>query len=163
SLLPGSARACGGLPGRWLAGALGGSAGAGQHHAAAADLRGGQRDRAARCAWPRRPARNRGPGPADGAAACRAWLGSSARRADWLPPVLSACAQSVYLAALGLARQVPGPIVFALCALTTTWYASLRAPSPAPASRSGDARPMGGLGWESRMFIVTFTAIVGIV
>ncbi len=79
--------------------------------------------------------------------------------ADWLAPVLLALGQYTYLAALGFGRQVPGPIVFALCAATATWYASLAA---APvAGRPDKVRPAGGLGWESRMLAVTFAAMVG--
>jgi hypothetical protein len=88
-------------------------------------------------------------------------------RADWLAPVLLAFGQFVYLAALGFGRHVPGPLVFALCALSATWYAGLATLSQAPAAGPGDVlsstgRPLGGLGWESRMFIVTFAAIEGI-
>jgi hypothetical protein len=83
-------------------------------------------------------------------------------RADWLAPILLALGQYMYLAGLGFGRQVPGPLVFALCAMTAAWYAGLARPSPALGTRSGKARPVGGLGWESRMFVVTFAAIVGI-
>jgi len=83
-------------------------------------------------------------------------------RSDWLAPVLLALSQYVYLAALGFARGVPGPIVFSLCALTAIWYANLAAPPRRAATRARKIGPGVGLGWESRMFIVTFTAIVGI-
>jgi hypothetical protein len=97
--------------------------------------------------------------------------------ADWLAPILLALGQFVYLAALGFGRQVPSPVVFALCALTATWYVGIATwsqvlatvpgsavpGSAVPGSAvPGSARPMGGLGWESRAFVVTFVAIAGI-
>lgn len=87
--------------------------------------------------------------------------------ADWLAPVLLALGQFIYLACLGFARQVPGPVVVTLCALTATWYASLAARSAASGLSAasgtwpGSGKPAGGLGWESRMLVVTFAAIVG--
>jgi len=44
---------------------------------------------------------------------------------DWLIPVLLALAQYVYLATLGFALAVPGPVVFSACALILVWYASV--------------------------------------
>jgi hypothetical protein len=80
-------------------------------------------------------------------------------RSDWLAPVLLALGQYVYLAALGFGRGVPGPVIFSLCALTAIWYACVATPTSRIPAANG---PGVGLGWESRMFIVTFAAIVGI-
>jgi hypothetical protein len=83
--------------------------------------------------------------------------GSSHRhdgKLDWLTPVLLAVGQFVYLAALGFDLRVPGPAVFAACAVTAVWYAGIAAQ---PAPRAG-----AGIGWEGRMFAIGLTAIFGL-
>jgi hypothetical protein len=83
--------------------------------------------------------------------------GSSHRhdgKLDWLTPVLLAVGQFVYLAALGFELRVPGPAVFAACAVTSVWYASI-ATQPAP-------RLSAGIGWEGRTFAIGLTAIFGL-
>jgi hypothetical protein len=83
--------------------------------------------------------------------------GSSHRhdgKLDWLTPVLLAVGQFVYLAALGFELAVPGPAIFAACAVTSVWYASIAA-QPAP-------RASAGIGWEGRMFAIGLTAIFGL-
>src|ERR1022692_2677242 len=98
-------------------------------------------------------------------------------RFDWLTPVLLQIGQYLYLAALGFALNVPGPVVYSLCALTAIWYASLAAdaggspvrldrgtasPPPAPgAAGQRLARSGTGLGWEGRMFAVGLGAMLG--
>ncbi|MDA8320050.1 MAG: hypothetical protein M0030_09640 [Actinomycetota bacterium] len=91
---------------------------------------------------------------------------------DWLVPALLLTGQYVYLAALGYAQPVSGPIIFALCALTGIWYLSLavdprEAPGvvravtgPGPARRAGVLT--AGIGWEGRMFLAGLAAIFGI-
>ncbi len=74
-------------------------------------------------------------------------------RYDWLVPVILQAAQYLYLATLGFAWRVPGPMIYALCALTAVWYAALAA------SASGRR---SGIGWEARMFIAGLSAIVGL-
>ncbi len=91
---------------------------------------------------------------------------------DWLVPALLLTGQYVYLAALGYAQPVSGPIIFTLCALTGIWYLSLAAdPGEAPgvvraATGPGPARRTGaltaGIGWEGRMFLAGLAAIFGI-
>jgi hypothetical protein len=56
-------------------------------------------------------------------------------RLDWLTPVLLQIGQYLYLAALGFASNVPGPVVYSLCALTAIWYASLAADAGGSAVR----------------------------
>jgi hypothetical protein len=81
-------------------------------------------------------------------------------RFDWLIPALLACAQYVYLGALGFALAVPGPVVFAAVAMTFLWYASLTAQaSLAPAARG---QPGAAAGWESRLFAVGLAATFGL-
>ena len=100
------------------------------------------------------------------------------RRFDWLVPVLLALAQFVYLATLGFALAVPGPVVFSAIALILVWYvsviASIGGGGPGRAARgtgeaatgavSGDARSAHGafLGWETRMFTVGLAAALGL-
>ena len=73
-------------------------------------------------------------------------------RFDWLVPALLALAQYVYLGALGFAVAVPGPVVFAACALTALWHASLAA--------GGAAK--GGAGWEVRLFLTGLAVTFGL-
>jgi hypothetical protein len=100
------------------------------------------------------------------------------RRFDWLVPVLLALAQFVYLATLGFALRVPGPVVFSAIALILVWYASVIAGvggggagraaggtgEAAIGVVSGDARSAHGafLGWETRMFTVGLAAALGL-
>ena len=66
-------------------------------------------------------------------------------RFDWLVPALLCLGQYSFLAAFGLAREVPGPVIFAACAITSVWYAGLVASStirslqPRPAERPATA------------------------
>ncbi len=113
-------------------------------------------------------------------------------RFDWLVPVLLALAQYVYLGALGFALAVPGPVIFALCALTFLWYASVTADARGTAARrtaahqavahqaAAAAIAAGGaaagerdiipasagrgprIGWETRLFVVGLAATFGL-
>jgi hypothetical protein len=96
-------------------------------------------------------------------------------RFEWLVPVLLCLGQYGYLASLGLARSVPGPVIFATCSVIAVWYASLAA-APARPARAGTAavisrrdrvmeimsRPGQGIGWEGRMLLVGLATIFGI-
>jgi hypothetical protein len=85
-------------------------------------------------------------------------------RFDWLVPSIMALGQLVYLAALGFAWTVPGPVVFAICGLTAVWSAGLAAGGPAGTLARGSAgrdQPRR-LGWEGRLFIAGLAAIFGI-
>jgi hypothetical protein len=90
--------------------------------------------------------------------------GSSHRhdgRFGWLvPPVLQA-GQYVYIAALGFASGVPGPVIFALCAVIAVRFADLayQAENGQPQAA---ATPGTGMGWEGRMLAVGLGAILGI-
>jgi hypothetical protein len=100
------------------------------------------------------------------------------RRFDWLVPVLLALAQYVYLATLGFAVAVPGPVVFSACAVILVWYASvivsagdMTAGQVARGSgRAGSNVGSGGagsahgefLGWETRMFTAGLAAAMGL-
>ncbi len=71
-------------------------------------------------------------------------------RLDRLAPALLTLGQLIYLAALGFAQAVPGPVVFALCAMTGVWYAGLASgASPVPAILGGGGRSAGRSGWPA--------------
>jgi hypothetical protein len=92
--------------------------------------------------------------------------GSSHRhdgRLDWLVPAVIQAGQYVYIAALGFASKVPGPVIFALCATIAIRSAGLahRAESSRPAAwEAGEAGT--SMGWEGRMLAVGLGAIFGI-
>jgi len=62
-------------------------------------------------------------------------------RLDWLVPVVLCFGQFSFLAALGPARSVPYPIVFAACSMTAIWFAGLVAGLNYPASQASPASP----------------------
>ena len=78
---------------------------------------------------------------------------------DWLTPLIIQAGQYVYLAALGFAKGVPGPLIFALTALVSLRQLDVayRARYPMPA---GD--PRGGIGWEGRMLVAGVGAMLGV-
>jgi hypothetical protein len=78
---------------------------------------------------------------------------------DWLTPLVIQAGQYVYLAALGFARGVPGPLVFALTALVALRQLDVayRARYPMPV---GD--PRGGIGWEGRMLVAGVGAMLDV-
>ena len=69
---------------------------------------------------------------------------------DWLTPLVIQAGEYVYLAALGFAKGVPGPLVFALTGLVALRHldTAYRARRRMPA---GD--PHGGIGWDGRMLV----------
>jgi hypothetical protein len=77
------------------------------------------------------------------------------RRFDWLVPVLLALAQYVYLAPLGFALALPGPVIFAACALIFIWYTGVIA--AAVGSGGGTS-----VGWETRMFTIGLATTFGL-
>ncbi|HEU5419725.1 MAG TPA: DUF5941 domain-containing protein [Streptosporangiaceae bacterium] len=97
-------------------------------------------------------------------------------RLDWLAPAVLQAAQYTYIWALGTAAGVPGPVVFALCAVIAVHYADLSsASSPVlPASRRawpllarmtpgrGACERGAWLGWDGRMIICGLGAAMGI-
>lgn len=78
---------------------------------------------------------------------------------DWLTPLVIQAGQYVYLAALGFAKGVPAPLVFALIGLVTLRQldAAYRGRHLLPA---GD--PRGGIGWEGRMLVAGVGAMLGV-
>jgi hypothetical protein len=78
---------------------------------------------------------------------------------DWLTPLVIQAGQYVYLAALGFAKGVPGPLIFALTALVALRQLDVayRARYPMPA---GD--PRGGIGWEGRMLVAGVCSMLGV-
>ncbi|MDR2983287.1 MAG: hypothetical protein LBV34_00465 [Nocardiopsaceae bacterium] len=102
------------------------------------------------------------------------------RRLHWLVPVLLAAAQFAYVAPLGFALALPGPIVFSLCAILAIWYVSntalvtgnqsTRPDEDAGAATESEPRLVpaswvgwgAGLGWETRMFVIGLTTTFGL-
>jgi len=92
-------------------------------------------------------------------------------RRDWLVPVVLQAGQYIYLAALGFAWAVPGPVIYSLCALTAIWYAN-RAVSAAGTlamlrrEANAGGRPAGysgsPVGWEGRMLAAALGAMLGL-
>jgi Family of unknown function (DUF5941) len=78
---------------------------------------------------------------------------------DWLTPLVIQAGQYAYLAALGFAKGVPGPLVFALLGLVAVRQldAAYRARYPMPAGE-----PRGGIGWEGRMLAAGVGAMLGV-
>jgi hypothetical protein len=78
---------------------------------------------------------------------------------DWLTPLVIQAGQYAYLAALGFAKGVPGPLVFALIGLVAVRQldAAYRARYPMPAGE-----PRGGIGWEGRMLAAGAGAMLGV-
>ena len=78
---------------------------------------------------------------------------------DWLTPLVIQAGQYAYLAALGFAKGVPGPLVFALTGLVAVRQldAAYRARYPMPAGE-----PRGGIGWEGRMLAAGVGAMLGV-
>lgn len=90
------------------------------------------------------------------------------RRFDWLTPVLLQVGQYIYLAALGFASGVPGPVSYALCALTAVWYASLAAGAGGSAAKRQDREAASSsasagtlIGWEGRMLAICLGTMLG--
>ncbi len=103
-------------------------------------------------------------------------------RFDWTVPVLLAAVQLVYLGSLGFALGLPQPVVYSACALVVIWYTSqiaivtesagaMAARSRRRAGADEDAEDIepgqvatwgGGLGWETRLFVVGLAATFGL-
>jgi Family of unknown function (DUF5941) len=81
-------------------------------------------------------------------------------RLDWLVPALLLAGEGVFLAALGLARQVTPWVVFALLAAVLVRHVDLAC--RARAGRGIEADVLG-LGWEGRMLLAGVAAAAGIV
>ena len=79
--------------------------------------------------------------------------------ADWLAPVIIQAGQYIYLAALGFAVGVPGPVTFALIGLTGLRQLDVAYQARHPVTPRG-ARV--SLGWEGRMLVAGFAAMVGL-
>jgi hypothetical protein len=78
---------------------------------------------------------------------------------DWLAPVIIQAGQYIYLAALGFAIGVPGPVTFALIGLTGLRQLDVAYQARHPVTPRG-ARI--SLGWEGRMLVAGFAAMVGL-
>jgi Family of unknown function (DUF5941) len=81
-------------------------------------------------------------------------------RLDWLVPSLLLAGEGVFIAALGFARHVWLPVIFALLAAVITRHADL-----AWRARSGKGVPDDalGLGWDGRMLLAGLAGVIGIV
>ena len=77
-------------------------------------------------------------------------------RLDWLVPSLLLAGEGVFLAALGFARHVWLPVIFALLAAVVMRHADL-----AYRARSGRGVPDDtfGLGWDGRMLLAGLAAV----
>ncbi len=80
-------------------------------------------------------------------------------RLDWLVPALLLAGESVFLAALGLARHVTPWVVFALLAAVLLRHVDLACRARAGRGIPADVR---GLGWEGRMLLAGVAALAGI-
>jgi hypothetical protein len=92
-------------------------------------------------------------------------------RLDWLVPAVLQSGQYVYIAALGFAARVPGPVIFAVCATIAVRAADLayRAGNAPPAADMSTGTGTGagpragaGMGWEGRMLAVGLGTILGV-
>lgn len=83
-----------------------------------------------------------------------------AGRLDWLVPPLLLVGEGVFLTGLGLARHVWLPVIFALLAAVVLRHADL-----AYRARVGRGIPDDkyGLGWDGRILLAGFAALLGIV
>jgi hypothetical protein len=87
-------------------------------------------------------------------------------RLDWIVPAVLEAAQLLYVAALGFAFRVPGPVTFAVCGMIALYYtvavgpASQEHPARPDEAEQDPARP--GLGWEGRMLAAGVPAMLGI-
>jgi hypothetical protein len=80
-------------------------------------------------------------------------------RLDWLVPLVLQAGQYVYLATLGFAFGVPGPVTFGLISMV-----ALRPIDVAYRARQGGwPAQRAGLGWDGRILVVAFGALLGIV
>ncbi|HEV2255107.1 MAG TPA: DUF5941 domain-containing protein [Streptosporangiaceae bacterium] len=81
-------------------------------------------------------------------------------RLDWLVPSLLLTGEGVFVTGLGFARHVWLPVIFALVAAIITRHADL-----AYRARSGRGVPDDkyGLGWDGRMLLAGFAAVLGFV
>jgi Family of unknown function (DUF5941) len=78
---------------------------------------------------------------------------------DWLAPVVIQAGQYVYLAALGFAIGIPGPVTFGLIGLVALRQLDVAYQAQNPLGPRG-ARV--SLGWEGRMLVAGFSAMVGL-
>ena len=89
-------------------------------------------------------------------------------RFDWLVPVLLLGSQLLYVAAIGVAARVPGPVTFILSAAILLRYTDLGYPGRPvllARRRDPDAEPVErgtALGWEGRLLFVGLTAAMGL-
>jgi hypothetical protein len=81
-------------------------------------------------------------------------------RLDWLVPALLLTGEGVFLTGLGLARHVWLPVIFVLLAAVVLRHADL-----AYRGRAGRGIPDDkyGLGWDGRILLAGFAAVLGIV
>jgi Family of unknown function (DUF5941) len=79
-------------------------------------------------------------------------------RLDWLTPAFIQAGQYIYLAALGFAAHVPGPVTFALAGLVALRQLDVAARARQPLAGPGPR----GLGWEGRMLAAGVGAMFGI-
>jgi hypothetical protein len=81
-------------------------------------------------------------------------------RLDWLVPALLLTGEGVFLTGLGFARHVWLPVIFALLAAVVLRHADL-----ACRARAGRGIPYDrfGLGWDGRILLAGFAAVLGIV
>ena len=89
-------------------------------------------------------------------------------RFDWLVPVLLLGSQLLYVAAIGVAARVPGPVIFILSSAILIRYTDLGYPGRPvllARRRDPDAEPVErgtALGWEGRLLFVGLTAAMGL-
>ena len=96
-------------------------------------------------------------------------------RLDWLVPLVLQAAQCIYLAALGFAAGVPGPVTFGLigvvalrqldvaCRARPQAGAGAAGAEVAGAGVAGWPAQRSGLGWDGRILVVGLAALLGFV
>lgn len=78
---------------------------------------------------------------------------------DWLVPLVLQAGQYIYLAALGFAAHVPGPVTFGLISVVA--LRQLDVVCRAQQQTGWPAQP-AGLGWDGRILAVAFAAMLGL-
>jgi hypothetical protein len=78
---------------------------------------------------------------------------------DWLVPLVLQAGQYIFLAALGFAVHVPGPVTFGLISVVALRQLDVTC----RAQQTGWPAQRAGLGWDGRILAAAFAAMLGLV